>query len=127
MRATWTKLRSGEWGLRVTGGSPRSGDRVTVTKRNGESRVVAVGRIIWRGDGATLCTVGLAQPAQEHRAPQREDDWERRQDARDEAEYQRGVAEGRRYSSDRAIYGAELAEQWEMEAEMAAWNRGEVY
>ncbi len=36
----------------------------------------------------------------------------------DEAEYQRGRAEAERYLSDRRIYGAELAEQWEIEREM---------
>jgi hypothetical protein len=47
--------------------------------------------------------------------------------ARDEAEYQRGVAEAQQYIDNKRIYGSELAEQWEMEAELARYNRGEDY
>lgn len=38
--------------------------------------------------------------------------------SRADAEYHRGVAEARAYQTDVAIYGRELAEQWEMEREM---------
>ena len=42
-----------------------------------------------------------------------------------EAEYQKGLADGERYSSDRRIYGDVLAEQWALEDELARYNRGE--
>jgi hypothetical protein len=45
--------------------------------------------------------------------------------ARDEADYQQGVAEAQQYLDNKRMYGAELAEQWEMEAELARYNRGE--
>ena len=48
-------------------------------------------------------------------------------DSRADAEYQAGVADANRYLNDKAIYGEALAEQWEMEAEMARYNRGEDY
>lgn len=47
--------------------------------------------------------------------------------ARDEAEYQRGRAEAEQYLMNKRLYGSELAEQWEMEAELARWNRGDDY
>jgi hypothetical protein len=45
----------------------------------------------------------------------------------DEAEYQRGRAEAEQYQMNRRLYGARLAEQWEMEAELARYNRGDDY
>ena len=51
----------------------------------------------------------------------------KRERRRQDAEYEKGKAEAERYLSDRKIYGAELADQWEMEAEMARYNRGEDY
>lgn len=45
--------------------------------------------------------------------------------ARMDAEYAAGLADGERYMSDVKLYGRELAEEWEMDAEMARYNRGE--
>lgn len=42
-----------------------------------------------------------------------------------DAEYAQGYAEAKQYSSDVKTYGREQADQWEMEAEMARYNRGE--
>ena len=36
--ATYTKLHDGNWGVRVQGGSAKAGDRVTVSKKSGESK-----------------------------------------------------------------------------------------
>jgi hypothetical protein len=47
--------------------------------------------------------------------------------ARMNAEYEAGLADGERYMSDVKLYGRELAEEWEMDAEMARYNRGEDY
>lgn len=47
--------------------------------------------------------------------------------ARMDAEYAQGLAEGERYMSDVKLYGRELAEEWEMDAELARYNRGEDY
>ena len=46
---------------------------------------------------------------------------------REDQEYWQGRAEGNRFSDDRKMYGNELAEKWAMEAEMAAYNRGDDY
>jgi hypothetical protein len=43
---------------------------------------------------------------------------ERRVIAAEEREYQAGIADGERYSSDRKIYGEELADQWEIDREL---------
>lgn len=57
MNATYSKLKSGEWGLRVTDGTPEDGDVVTVTKKSGEQRQERVGTVLWRGEDVTLCTI----------------------------------------------------------------------
>ena len=54
--ATWSRLRDGGWGLRVTG-PVGSGSRVTARRADGTTSVEVVGRVIWRGDGVTLATV----------------------------------------------------------------------
>jgi hypothetical protein len=43
---------------------------------------------------------------------------------RNESEYQTGLAEGRRYSAERRIYGDALAEQFAMQDEMNRYNAG---
>lgn len=54
-------------------------------------------------------------------------DMERRERDHDNAEYEAGKADAERYMRDKKIYGEELAEQWEMDAELARYNRGEDY
>jgi len=59
MATTWTKLRSGAWGLRGTG--LQEGSSVTVTKCDGSSQTVIVGKVLWTGpDGVQLADVGKA-------------------------------------------------------------------
>lgn len=48
MSAEYHKLKSGDWGLRITGGAPEEGDVVTVTTKSGEQRQERVGKIVWR-------------------------------------------------------------------------------
>lgn len=56
MSATYTKLRSGEWGIRST--EPISeGQAVLVAKRSGETKRETVGRVIWSGNGVVLCSI----------------------------------------------------------------------
>lgn len=57
MPATFTKLNSGEWGLRVTGISVSSGSTVTVTKKDGSSENKTIGKVLWSGNGVSLCTI----------------------------------------------------------------------
>lgn len=61
--ATYTKLRSGEWGVRVIGGA-RQGQTLTVQKKSGETKRETVGRVLWTGSDSrtgqimSLCTIG---------------------------------------------------------------------
>lgn len=56
MEATYTKLRSGEWGLRIKG-EAKTGLKVKVTKRSGEVKTETVDRVIWSGNGITLAAI----------------------------------------------------------------------
>lgn len=67
MDATYTKLRSGAWGLRVPG-TVAPGDTIAVTTRAGKTELRTVGRVVWSNDTTTLCTIagnggGAARPA----------------------------------------------------------------
>jgi hypothetical protein len=64
MAATWTKLRSGEWGVKLDGIGIRKGAHVTVTKRDGSATTVIIDRVIWTGNGQSLCTVADDKPRQ---------------------------------------------------------------
>lgn len=46
---------------------------------------------------------------------------------RQDAEYYQGRQEGHQYSQNKKLYGEALAEAWEMEAELARYNRGDDY
>lgn len=65
--ATWTKLRSGEWGARVIGRQPQRGDVLTVEKRNGETTAVVVQAIVWSGEdrdtGEPLAVCAVLSPS----------------------------------------------------------------
>ena len=54
--ATYTKLHDGNWGVRVEG-SAKAGDRVTVSKKSGESKTETIARVLWSGNGITLCSI----------------------------------------------------------------------
>lgn len=56
MTASYTKLRSGDWGIRVEG-NIQNGNSILVTKKSGETKPETVDKVIWRGDGITLCTI----------------------------------------------------------------------
>jgi len=58
MNATWTKLKSGEWGVRVAGAEVKAGETIVVTKKSGETKTVKIARVLWTGDGISLCAVG---------------------------------------------------------------------
>jgi hypothetical protein len=55
--ATYAKLRSGDWGLRLTGALPKPGASITVTQKDGSTRTERVGRIVWQGSGVALATI----------------------------------------------------------------------
>lgn len=50
MKATFTKLLKGDWGVRIEGAEHhRPGQTVTVTRRDGSTARVRLGRRIWEG------------------------------------------------------------------------------
>ena len=53
---SYSKLKSGEWGIRSTK-EIKAGDKVTVTKKDGETRVETVKNIVWSGDGVWIAGV----------------------------------------------------------------------
>jgi hypothetical protein len=55
--ATWTKLKTGDWGLRLSLDEAVEGRTVTVRKKSGETQQKTVGRVLWRGADAALATV----------------------------------------------------------------------
>lgn len=57
MKVTFTKLKSGDWGLRIEGGTVREGQAVTVAKKDGTSDSKTVGKVLWTGNGVTLATI----------------------------------------------------------------------
>jgi len=56
MATTYSKLRSGNWGIRTTD-RVAVGDTVTVEKRDGSRKVETIAQIVWKGDGVTLAAV----------------------------------------------------------------------
>lgn len=63
--ATYTKLKDGTWGVRAPAGVV-AGDRLTITKRDGSSKVETVERVLWTGtakDGLAASLVTVARSA----------------------------------------------------------------
>ena len=60
---TFTKLRDGSWGARVTG-SCNPGDVVVLTRKNGSRVPKTISRVLWTGQGVSLCTFEDSAPAQ---------------------------------------------------------------
>lgn len=54
---TWTKLKTGAWGLRGASSILKDGASVVVSKKSGELQNVTVGKVIWSGNGVALATV----------------------------------------------------------------------
>lgn len=54
---TFSRLKSGDWGLRVNGVDVQSGDFVNTTTREGRKQRMLVDAVVWRGDGYSLCTI----------------------------------------------------------------------
>src|SRR5690606_17397822 len=59
--ATFTKLRSGNWGVRVKG-TAAVGQSVTVQKKDGSTKTVTVSAVVWQGNGVTLCAIDSDRP-----------------------------------------------------------------
>ena len=60
---TYTQLRDGSWGVRVSG-TASAGEIVTVTKKSGETKTERIGRVLWSGrDSRTGSTISLCSIA----------------------------------------------------------------
>lgn len=57
---TYTKLNSGDWGIRVAG-KATSGQRVIVTKKSGESKTETVSKVLWADGKISLCSIERGQ------------------------------------------------------------------
>ena len=55
--ASYTKLKSGGWGIRINSDSIRKGELVEVVKKNGSKSMETVGAILWSGNGASICSI----------------------------------------------------------------------
>lgn len=72
---SYIKLRSGDWGIRVKG-AVEPGEVVAVVRRNGRRIEERVARVVWSGNGVSLCALSKRpEPQQQPRArrPQRPD------------------------------------------------------
>lgn len=56
MSATYTKLKSGNWGVRIEGAA-QAGQTITVTKRDGSTKSETIERVVWSGNGVSLCAI----------------------------------------------------------------------
>lgn len=54
---TFCKLRDGSWGVRVEGAPVQAGDNVVVTKKGGGTDTVTISKVVWSGNGVTLCAL----------------------------------------------------------------------
>ena len=57
MSTTYTKLRTGDWGIRIEGSAVRPGSRVTVAKKSGERKLETVDRVLYSRDGLHICSI----------------------------------------------------------------------
>jgi hypothetical protein len=57
MSITFSKLRSGEWGIRGPASAIKAGANVTVTKRDGSTTDAIVYRVVWTDQTVTLASI----------------------------------------------------------------------
>jgi hypothetical protein len=55
--ASYTKLRTGDWGIKGNVPAPAPGDTVLVTKANGDTKTATVARVIWTGNGVWIAAI----------------------------------------------------------------------
>ncbi len=62
MNGSPTKLRNGTWGAMVKG-SVREGETVTIRTKAGKEWTARVSKVVWTGNGVTICaTESLDRP-----------------------------------------------------------------
>ncbi len=68
--ASYTKLKSGEWGIRVQGAA-KQWQTVSVTTKAGKNKTETVTKVIWSGNGVTLCAIQSRETAGASRSSSR--------------------------------------------------------
>jgi hypothetical protein len=68
--ATPTKLRNGSWGARV-GANVQPGDIVRITTKAGKSWDATVAKVIWTGDGVSICATSSGASRNTYYTPSR--------------------------------------------------------
>jgi hypothetical protein len=64
MNATYTKLRTGAWGVRVQSElPPMVGQTIFVSTKAGATKSERVSSIVWSGGGVFLCSIAASTPA----------------------------------------------------------------
>ncbi len=61
------KLRNGSWGARVASETIQAGDTITITTKAGKTWDAEVVKVVWHGDGVSLCTTESVSPRPEAR------------------------------------------------------------
>ena len=56
MPITYTKLKSGNWGVRSTE-ALKEGQTITVRKKSGDTKLETIARIVWSGNGVWLAAI----------------------------------------------------------------------
>ncbi len=56
VNATFTKLKSGEWGVRVPY-KVEAGQQISVYPQSGDVKQVVIEKVIWKGNGIWLCAI----------------------------------------------------------------------
>lgn len=55
--ATWTKLKSGSWGIKGPATEVVEGAHVQVRKQSGEIQTVTVAKVIWTGNDTAIAAI----------------------------------------------------------------------
>jgi hypothetical protein len=64
MQATYTKLRTGAWGVKLTGCQADGftpGYTIEVVKRDGSRKIERIDRVVWKGEGVMICAIAATQ------------------------------------------------------------------
>lgn len=61
--ATYTKLKDGSWGLRITG-AVNAGATIAVQKKDGTTKKEVIAKVLWAGEGVSLCAITRGSDSQ---------------------------------------------------------------
>lgn len=64
--ASPAKLRDGSWGARVMSPVVKAGDTVRILTKAGKSWTATVSRVVWTGQGISLCATGSGNAGHQH-------------------------------------------------------------